>query len=111
MVEEIADGTHGSRSRSHVIASLLGRQNTYHLVEPASNQKEYKFKSGRTIVYWNFLEVRNFEPFFPKTEKAKKANRLVFGSLASPNKTKRDEDSTRLKLPPPLLCPPFTYSS
>ncbi len=72
MVEEIADGAHGSGSRSYLIASLLGRQNTYHLVEPASNQKECKIKSGRTIVYWNFLEVRKFESFFPKIEKAKK---------------------------------------
>ncbi len=78
MVEEIADGTHGSGSRSYLIASLLGRQNTYHLVEPASNQKECKLKSGRTIVYWNFLEVRKFEPFFPKTEKAKRGDCPLF---------------------------------
>ncbi len=78
MVEEITDGTYGSGSRSYFITSLLGRQNTYHLVEPASNQKEYKIKSGRTIVYWNFLEVRKFEPFFPKTEKAKKGGLSPF---------------------------------
>ncbi len=51
MVEKIADGTHGSGSRSYFIASLLGRQNAYHSDEPVSNQKECKFKSGRTIVY------------------------------------------------------------
>ncbi len=88
MVEEIADGTHGSGSRSYFIASLLGRQNTYHLVEPASNQKEYEFKGGRTIVHWNFLEVRKSEPFFPKFEKAKKGDRPVFGGHASFNKAK-----------------------
>jgi hypothetical protein len=84
MVEEIADGTHGSGSRSYLIASLIGRQNTYHLVEPASNQKACKIKSGRTIVYWNFLEVRKFEPFFPKTEKAKKGAAPFF-PLSLPN--------------------------